>query len=69
MMSEWDVIAFGYMNDETSLCQRVTAATYDEALTVFDGLFAVAFPVKHSVLEQTSCAPRVSDNSSETSRR
>lgn len=60
-MSEWDVIAFGDLDDDTSLFKRVTAATSDEALTVFKGLFAVAFPVKHSVSEPASCVAHAPD--------
>lgn len=68
-MSEWDVIAFGDLDDDASLFKRVTAPTSDEAVTVFKGLFAVAFPVKHSVSEQTSCAAHVPGNFTEPSRR
>ena len=46
MPREWDVIAFGDLDEDESIVTRVTAATSDEALTVFKGRFAVAFPVK-----------------------
>lgn len=47
-MVEWDVIAFGDIDDETSSVKRVTASNEDEAMGVFGGRFAVAFPVRDS---------------------
>jgi len=55
-MAEWDVIAFGDVNDETPSVTRVTAPNEDEAVKVFSGRFAVAFPVKDPVPKRQSAA-------------